>query len=243
MKCFLVRLDDACPQMDKLKWQRIENILDKYDIKPLVGVIPNNEDPQTCIDDADDSFTDKAKRWQEKGWLIALHGYNHICGSADAGINPLWNRSEFAGLSLEEQKEKIREGYKVLKAWGLTPTYFFAPSHTYDENTLQAIEEETPIRLLSDTIALRPYKQDAFNIVPCQMGKFRNIPIPGYWTFCFHPNIMDKGAFAEFENFIKENRNHFISFDDIDLRKIGYKSVMDKFLSWGYFTMRKFIRR
>ena len=26
---YLVRLDDACPQMNKLKWQRIENIVEK----------------------------------------------------------------------------------------------------------------------------------------------------------------------------------------------------------------------
>ena len=29
---YLVRLDDACPQMNRLRWQRIENILDKYDV-------------------------------------------------------------------------------------------------------------------------------------------------------------------------------------------------------------------
>lgn len=239
MKHYLVRLDDACPQMNRLKWQRVEDILDKYGIKPLVGIIPNNEDQETTIDTMDKKFADKARGWQNKGWVIALHGFNHVCDSEDSGINPLWHRSEFAGLSLIEQKKKISDGYKIFKSWGLTPHYFFAPSHTFDNNTLKAIEEETPIRFLSDTIALRPYKQGAFIVVPCQMGKFRNIPIAGYWTFCFHPNIMNDTDFSVFENFIKKNRSYFMNFDEIPMKGLKGRSDIDKFLSWAYFTMRK----
>lgn len=121
----------------------------------------------------------------------------------------------------------------------MTPHYFFAPSHTFDNNTLKAIEEETPIRFLSDTIALRPYKQGAFIVVPCQMGKFRNIPIAGYWTFCFHPNIMNDTDFSVFENFIKKNRSYFMNFDEIPMKGLKGRSDIDKFLSWAYFTMRK----
>lgn len=98
MKHYLVRLDDACPQMNRLKWQRVEDILDKYGIKPLVGIIPNNEDQETTIDTMDKKFADKARGWQNKGWVIALHGFNHVCDSEDSGINPLWHRSEFAGF-------------------------------------------------------------------------------------------------------------------------------------------------
>ena len=110
---YLVRLDDACPQMNKLKWQRIENILDKYGIKPMVGIIPHNEDPVTCVDIVDTDFKSKVLNWQKKGWAIALHGYNHVCTTATGGINPVHNRSEFAGLSLVEQREKISKGYKT----------------------------------------------------------------------------------------------------------------------------------
>lgn len=42
---FCIRLDDACPQMNLEKWNRIEHLLDQYEIKPLVGVIPDNQDP------------------------------------------------------------------------------------------------------------------------------------------------------------------------------------------------------
>ena len=126
---YLIRLDDACPYMDRVKWQRMENILDKYGVKPLVGIIPANADLKTMIDPDDNNFWVKAHSWVKKGWSIALHGYDHVCISDDGmkGLNPFWRRSEFAGLSLELQREKIRNGYAVLKEQGFEPKYFFAP--------------------------------------------------------------------------------------------------------------------
>ena len=44
---YCIRLDDACPQMNAEKWARIERILDKYKVRPIVGVIPENRDPDT----------------------------------------------------------------------------------------------------------------------------------------------------------------------------------------------------
>ena len=239
---YLVRLDDACPQMNKLRWQRIENILDKYGIKPMVGIIPHNEDPVTCVDTIDTNFTSKVLNWQKKGWAIALHGYNHVCTTITGGINPVHKRSEFAGLPLAEQKEKISKGYKELITIGLLPKYFFAPSHTYDENTLEALVEETSIRIISDSIALQPYKQGVFTMIPCQMGRFRRLPIRGYWTFCFHPNGMDEVAFDTFEHFIETNLERFINFSDIDVNKVGKKTIVDRLFSFVYFTLRKIKR-
>jgi len=46
---YLIRLDDACSTMDSAKWQRVETILDCYGVRPLVGVIPDNNDPKQKI--------------------------------------------------------------------------------------------------------------------------------------------------------------------------------------------------
>ena len=109
MSKYLIRLDDACPTMDAVKWQRVEDMLDRYGVRPMVGVIPANSDPKQIIDSEDVAFWDKVKTWENKGWAIALHGYDHCYISEDGlkGLNPLWARSEFAGVSLEKQKEKI----------------------------------------------------------------------------------------------------------------------------------------
>ena len=73
-----MRLDDASEYMDVEKWQRMEDLLDKYHIKPIVGVIPNNQDPDMVgVYPKDEQFWEKVQRWKEKGWTIALHGYTH----------------------------------------------------------------------------------------------------------------------------------------------------------------------
>lgn len=112
---FILRLDDACPYMDVDKWNRMEQLLDKYSIKPLVGIIPSCEDPKMkSIYSKDEHFWEKEKRWENKGWTIALHGYQHLYVSCDGGINPVNNKSEFAGISLDEQRKKIRNGIRIL---------------------------------------------------------------------------------------------------------------------------------
>lgn len=62
---YCLRLDDACPQMNTEKWARIERILDKYKVRPIVGVIPENRDPD-FVAVADENFWKKACEWQKK---------------------------------------------------------------------------------------------------------------------------------------------------------------------------------
>lgn len=236
---YLVRLDDACPQMNSLKWGLIEEILDKYDVKPLVGIIPHNEDKDTIFQHEDPLFWDKAINWKKKDWSIALHGYNHVYSSTNTGINPVHNRSEFAGLDYSIQAEKLKKGFDILLSHNINPQFFFAPSHTYDINTLKALKSVTPIRNISDSFALKPYSYKDINFVPQQMGRFRKVKLPGYWTFCFHPNAMSEFEIDEFESFIKSNIEKFISFADVTLNNLSSKSLFDKILSFLYFAKRK----
>ena len=238
---YLIRLDDACPTMNHAKWQRMEDILDKYGIKPMVGVIPHNEDTMQQIDSPVDGFWKKVKSWEQKGWAIALHGYNHsyISNEGKKGLNPLWDFSEFAGVPLDLQKEKISKGIEILKEHDIVPKYFFAPGHTFDENTLTALREESEIRIISDTIAVRLYRYKDFVIIPQFSGHCREIKIRGVFTFCFHPNTMNNTEFEQTDSFLKAHQEEFISFDALDLNNIGGKKLVDKLLSFGYFTYRK----
>ena len=241
MKKYLIRLDDACPTMDAAKWQRMEDMLDRYGVRPMVGVIPANSDPKQKINPEDTTFWTKVKSWVNKGWAIALHGYDHCYISEDGlkGLNPLWARSEFAGVPLEKQKEKIREGVKIFRSHGIDPKYFFAPSHTYDKNTLVALKEESNIRIISDTIATKPYKEGDFTIIPQLGGHCSEMKIPGVWTSCFHPNSLTDTQFNALEAFLMKHKGEFISFGDIDLSNIDKKDAVSQIMSWCYFTMRK----
>ena len=238
---YLIRLDDACPTLDREKWLRMEKLLGQFDIKPMVGVIPDNRDEKQLLDTPDPEFWHKVKSWQDKGWEIALHGYDHcyVSDKGQCGLNPIWKRSEFSGLPLVEQKEKIRKGVTIMREHGFNPKYFFAPSHTFDENTLTALREESDIRIISDTVGRYPYKKDDFWFVPQITGHCVKMPFDGIYTFCFHPNTMNDAAFLRLEAFLKQYCQHFIAFKDIKLDEYGEKKLADRILSWAFFSYRK----
>ena len=66
MSKYIIRLDDAADRMDCQKWSQMERLLDKYDIKPLVGVIPNCKDKMMDIYDVDPDFWNKVHQWEDK---------------------------------------------------------------------------------------------------------------------------------------------------------------------------------
>lgn len=67
---YLIRLDDACPTMDSVKWKKMLSILDRYEVKPMVGIIPHNEDPKQHIDDEDPNFGRKLRIGMRKVGLL-----------------------------------------------------------------------------------------------------------------------------------------------------------------------------
>lgn len=239
---YLIRLDDACPTMHKDNWDKMEKLLRHYNILPMVGVIPANADPNQNHDECDPHFWLKVRRWKEEGWTIALHGYDHLYISESSGFNPMWRRSEFAGVSLEEQKNKIKNGVEIMRMHDLNPKYFFAPSHTFDNNTLIALQESSDIRIISDTIALKPYTYKGFIFIPQIGGHCFNLPLSGIFTFCFHPSTMTEHDFVELSKFLHQYKDKFCGFHELELTALKSKSLIDKFLSWAYFAYRKLRR-
>lgn len=235
---YLLRLDDASEYLDIEKWNKIEEILDVYEIKPIVGIIPNNEDKELINKNKKDSFFwEKTRKWQSKGWTIALHGYNHVYITNEGGVNPVNNRSEFAGVSLNIQRQKIRDGINIFKTNNLNAKVFFAPFHTYDINTLEALKTESDIRIVCDTVANDIYKEKDFYFIPQQSGTVRRLPFKVV-TFCYHPNNMSEYDFKKLENFIKKNKFEFKSLSNILLRDRKL-NLLDIVLRKSYFTIRK----
>ena len=240
MSKYIIRLDDAACRMDIKNWSRMEALLDSYDIHPLVGVIPKCLDEQMQVYACDETFWKKVRAWQKKNWTIALHGFEHVYCTESGGINPVNLRSEFAGLPLTEQQRKIREGVAIFKEHDTVPHVFFAPSHTFDNNTIEALKSESQIRIISDTVANRPYCENGMTFVPQQSGRVRKLPFDVV-TFCYHPNTMQEKDFVELEEFLKAHKAEFIDFpQQLTSRK---KDLFDKFLHTLYFYRKKKSRR
>lgn len=236
MSTYLMRLDDAAEHMNIESWSRMERLLDSYSIKPIVGVIPNNKDEQLCSYPCDNAFWERVVAWREKGWSIAMHGYDHVYVTRQGGINPVQQRSEFAGLSLNEQRRKIKDGITTFSSHGILPTVFFAPSHTFDEQTLSALLSESSIRIVSDTVAIDSYEENGLFFVPVQSGRVRALPFRVV-TFCYHPNTMNDADFVALETFLSRHANKFGVCEAVVKQR--HRGFADKCASSCYFALRK----
>lgn len=105
MKKILIRFDDICPTMDWEQWKRAEDLLLQYNVKPLIGVIPDCQDPDLMINKPRVDFWQWLRMKQMEGYTIAMHGYHHtFCSKAHGILNKRIN-SEFAGLPYNIQYE------------------------------------------------------------------------------------------------------------------------------------------
>ncbi len=193
---YLIRLDDACETMDHPRWARVEQVLDRHQVKPIVAVVADNQDRALAIGERDPGFWDRVRGWVAKGWTVGMHGYTHVMHPTQRRLLvPFYARSEFAGLSLSEQSAKIRSAWQVFMRQRVVPEVWVAPAHSFDAVTLQALHAETSIRVVSDGIAWDTYFEHGFHWIPQQMWAFAERKT-GLWTVCLHPNAMTEAAIA-----------------------------------------------
>ena len=105
----LIRIDDIAAHM---KWdliQKCEILFDELNIRPVLGVIPNNKDEEFLKYEKKDDFWHKVRVWQSKGWEISMHGFDHVYNSdtMKKDFFGYGGKSEFYGHPLDYQKKRI----------------------------------------------------------------------------------------------------------------------------------------
>jgi predicted deacetylase len=194
---YLVRFDDICPGMNWPVWREIEKILVDADIKPLLAVVPSNEDAHLDVGPKEARFWDLVRGWQARGWTIGLHGYQHRYVTKEAGLVGLNERSEFAGLPAAEQADKLRRAVAIFAAEKVRPDVWIAPAHSFDATTVTALRE-VGVDAISDGFFLSEHRDERGMLwVPQQLWSFRYRPF-GLWTVCYHHNDWSSGDLQRF---------------------------------------------
>jgi predicted deacetylase len=216
---YLIRLDDACDAMNPTKWGHLERVLDEHGVKPIVAVVPDNQDAELMCAPRDPSFWKTVRAWAAKGWTIAMHGYRHLMHPTQSELLvPFYRRSEFAGLSAEAQAAKIRAAWQLFLAEGVVPQVWVAPAHSFDVVTLEALKAETSIAVVSDGIAWNTFHEHGFHWIPQQLWALTERRW-GLWTVCLHPNQMSEAAIAAFGRRVGDHfRGRIGEFKDVRLR-------------------------
>ena len=241
---YMLRFDDLCPTMKWQVWDEIEALLDKYSIQPIIAIVPDNEDPKLRIEAPNPRFWERARAWQAKGWIIGQHGYKHLYDSTSPGLVPWWSQSEFAGHPFEVQYHRLSAGLSRLKAEGLNPTAWVAPSHSFDDVTLEVLSK-LGIQLISDGVSFRPYQDHGFTWLPLQPWKPSLIDF-GYWSICKHHNTLT--TLGDFGRFIEANQRQIMgvefSCEDAiaEARPRALADVAFENLYWPVFLGRRRVR-
>lgn len=215
--------------------------LDRISVAPVVACVPDCKDPGLVRSDGFDGnlFWEKVRSWHQKGWEIALHGFQHKLHPIrlQDQIFPLNNVSEFAGLPLEEQQLKVDRALHIFSKNGLTPRTFIAPAHSIDRVTYDAIRRFPQIKVISDGFHLYPYRSHELLHIPQQLWSFRRAPF-GVWTICLHPASMSLTQIDRFFQRLKDN-SHIINFPDVIARWSNKRALVN----FDLFLARKLLKK
>ena len=210
---YLLRIDDLCPTVDQRRWLRLRDIVREFGIRPILAVVPDNQDPELRRSPPDPEFWKQMRELEASGAAIAIHGYRHQCESRGASLIPFHGHTEFAGLDVKEQQWMLQAGLEILRSKGLNPRLWVAPRHGFDWNTLTALKQ-VGISHLSDGFAQRPFLRGGVVWIPQQIWE----PVErssGLWTICLHPNSMTREKAEELRAFLGRRAGQFTSFDRV----------------------------
>jgi predicted deacetylase len=197
--------------MDHTKFALAKTYFDSADVRPLLGVVPDNQDPDLAVDTPDPAFWETMRTLQAKGWSISQHGYQHRINSADRGLLGISPRSEFAGRSFDEQTADLAAGQAILEEEGIGTDIFMAPFHSYDEVTLAALKP-LGFKRLTDGYGIYPWQDNGLTFVPQLFERPVNFGI-GIYTMCLHLNNMRIEEIDALGQFVTANSKRFIDFD------------------------------
>ena len=209
----LIRIDDIAENMNWELMQRSEKLFDKYEIKPVLGIIPNNKDNELLQYPENDNFWEQVRKWKAKGWEIAMHGNSHVYdqNTENDDFFNYGGESEFCGHNLEIQTNKIKNGLKKFNEENIDIRTFFAPNHTYDSNTFKALKS-CGIKEIIDGYGVMPYVENEIKFIPQLFYKIYALPF-GIQSTQIHLNYWKEKDFNNFETFIKNNYKKIITYD------------------------------
>ncbi|MBR5597763.1 MAG: DUF2334 domain-containing protein [Lachnospiraceae bacterium] len=236
-----IRLDDITPDMDWEKFRRFEKLLDEYRIAPLIGVVPDNQDPSLARNPKMKDFEVQIQKWKEKDWVLAMHGWKHIYTTQKGGLFPLNCFSEYAGLPRDKQREMILDGKEKLQKIGIQTNVFMAPAHSFDKNTLFVLKE-AGFRYITDGFGDFPYEWKGLTFLPIAFQKNKDIEKnSGYTTLVVHTNTMNDKDFENFEKILKTHKEDFISYKEYLDVPVKKQSIMGRSKEYAMATMKRLL--
>ncbi|MCP4567747.1 MAG: DUF2334 domain-containing protein [FCB group bacterium] len=213
---FIIRWDDVSFRQDRRKFQTLVDLFVKFDIPAVLGVIPDNQDPDISLEQGDQAaFVDELRVLEKNGWEIAQHGFRHIKHTDNGGILGLNKASEFAGRDYDQQLQDLEQGRDILTNFGFNPVTFIPPWHSYDKATIKALGQ-SGFKTFSDGLFLYPRLTEnllqlpmIFWSVPNRLSALEKMN--SIYTICLHPQLIRDEDLTRLELFFKDYRPQVVT--------------------------------
>ena len=124
-------------------------------------------------------------------------------------------------IEIKIQSENVLEGLKIFEQNNIRIEIFFAPNHTYDNNTFKALKN-AGIHKIIDGYGIMPFIFDEIKFVPQLFYKLYFLPY-GIQSTQIHINNWTEQDFKTFEDFVKKNKKKIIS------SNFAFSRTSDKF--------------
>lgn len=234
-----LRMDDITADMNWDNFRKLKELFDRYEVRPLLGIVPDNRDPNLRCGTAREDFWDYMKQLEREGWTLAQHGLLHCYTTGRGGLFPLNRFSEYAGVPFEEQKRMILEGRRLLQEKGIRTDIFMAPGHTYDRNTLRALRE-CGFTHVTDGFGKTPYRREGLVFLPIAEKKsacFRGGE--GYTTLVLHANGMTEAEIDWYERMLAEHTENFVSYSRLLSLPAAERGFAGNLAEYGQATAKR----
>ena len=214
---YVFRIDDIAPWMNWTNFEKIEKIFDKYWVKPIIWVVPDNQDFKIWNNKYNQGFWNKIKKIHDKWWTIAQHWYQHKYMNTNGWILKINKKWEFAWLPYDKQFEMIKSGKDILeKNLWFKIKWRMAPAHSFDITTCKILKVLW-FEYITDWLDLYPFTKYWLKWLPQQIWK----PMKKkYWirTICLHINQFNNKFVNNIDTFLINNQK-YLTFPE----KLDYK--------------------
>lgn len=195
------------------RWERFRKLINEFEIRPILAIVPDNHDSDLNHSPADPDFWEQMRSLEAAGATIAVHGFRHLCQSKGESLLALHRSSEFAGIEYETQHDWIRGGFRILREKGLHPQLWIGPRHGFDRNTIRALSA-LGVGYISDGFARVPFRRYGITWVPQQLWG-PAAKKKGLWTICIHPCMASASSAKRLARFLEKHNHQFTSFDRV----------------------------
>jgi hypothetical protein len=180
----VVRIDDVHERMNWDNFEFFTDFLLSRGMTALLGVVPKCEDPKLIVSTSASGFWPRVESLAMAGFKISQHGFRHLYDSFGRTILLGNSRSEFAGLSCQEQLIRLSSGKRLLEERGFLIDTFMAPGHSFDLNTVHCLKE-LGFKNITDGYDIWPYSVNGLKFIPQLFSSPHGLSC-GVFTTCFH---------------------------------------------------------